>query len=83
MFASGCASKRLGNTRLLLPTVGHPAPFKDLRAGDFFMDKGQLYLKTNIEDGVEIPNGNSSVIGVNKFTTSHIVYVVSVEISIK
>ena len=80
MFQS---SKRSGNTKLLMPTVGHRTTFRELRSGDFFLDRGQLHLKINLEQSVEIPSGTTPLIGTSGFTPSHPVYVVDVEISIK
>lgn len=80
MFKS---SERSGKTKLLMPTVGIRTTFQELRSGDFFLDRGQLYLKINLEHSVEIPSGATPLIGTSTFTPSHTVYVVDVEISIK
>ena len=83
MFASGISKGRCGRTNTILPNYGKPHRFEELRAGDYFMEGGLLYLKTNLTDAVEVPNGEKPMVGTNQFTAKHIVSVVNVKIIIE
>lgn len=75
--------ERKGCTTLLIPSFGRGVRFGSIRAGDFFMDSGRLYLKTNLEEAVEISAGSEPIIGTSTFLEDYLVYVVNVQIEIK
>lgn len=74
---------RKGCTDILIPSIGVPAKFGSIRAGDFFMESGRLYLKIDLEDAVEISSGSQPIIGTSVFSEDYLVYVVNVQIEIK
>lgn len=61
-------NNRHGKNELVLPSVGKIVAFGVIRAGDFFMVDGKLYLKTNLTESVEIPQGSEPIIGTSNFT---------------
>lgn len=61
-------TKRHGNNELAFPVKGKLVAFELIRAGDFFMVDGKLYLKTNLTESVEVPQGNEPIIGTSNFT---------------
>ncbi len=74
---------RKGRTEILIPSIGVPVKFGEMRAGDFFMESGHLYLKIDLEHAVEILSDNKPIIGTSMFSTNHTVFVVNVQIEIK
>lgn len=75
--------ERQGCTTLLIPSFGRGVRFGSIRAGDFFMESGRLYLKINLEEAVEISSGSQPIIGTSAFSEAYLVYVVNVQIEIK
>lgn len=80
--ANSLSEKREGYTHIILPDVGRAFRFEKLRAGDFFMHEGQLLLKTNLTDAVEIPSGSTPMIGTRQFSAHTEVRVVNVKITL-
>lgn len=76
------SERREGFTQIILPDIGRTVCFERFRAGDFFMDTGRLYLKTNLTDAVEIPNGSTPMVGTNQFSADHLVKVVRAKIEL-
>lgn len=61
-------TKRHGKNELAFPSMGKLVAFELIRAGDFFMVDGKLYLKTNLTESVEVPQGTEPIIGTSNFT---------------
>lgn len=74
---------RKGRTDILIPSIGVPALFGEIRAGDFFMESGRLHLKINLEHAVEILSDDKPIIGTSVYSANHTVFVVNVQIEIK
>ncbi|QQG33712.1 hypothetical protein PQC34_gp022 [Cronobacter phage A24] len=81
--ANGISKGRVGHTSIRRPSTGTETPFGELRAGDFFTHGGRLYLKTNLVDAVEIPDGSTAMVGTNQFSEDFRVQVENVVIHIQ
>ena len=81
--ANGISKGRVGHTSIRRPSTGTETPFGQLRAGDFFTHRGRLYLKTNLIDAVEVPDGSEAMIGTNQFSEEFLVQVENVVIHIQ
>lgn len=81
--ANGLSDRRLGRNTIVRPSSGQESPFGKLMAGDFFTYNGRLYLKINLVDAVDVPQGTDAIFGTQQFSASCSVYVENVEIKIK
>lgn len=81
--ANYLSQSRQGNTTIKRPSTGRENKFGNLRAGDFFSYEGRLYLKINLVDGVEVPDGQTPIIGTSQFSENCQVQAENVEILIK
>lgn len=81
--ANSMSKGRVGHTSIRRPSTGTETPFGQLRAGDFFTHNGRLFLKTNLIDAVEVPDGSDAMIGTNQFSEEFLVQIENVVIHIQ
>lgn len=81
-YANSLSEGRVTHTSITLPDIGKPTEFEKLGAGDHFLYEGQLFFKTNLQDGVPINSGKERSIGCSKFRAKDIVSAVDVRITI-